>query len=218
MKSVRPVLRYALIASVLVISSVAAVPAARAQAVQAIEDLSGMVFISFAPLPQNSDQPTVIFMEDGEIRQDMTVSLEEARAQTDYSWLLPTWMPDGYVLAEDEVSVISLKDETVALNIKWQKEMEVVLLYVSPAGEEELVVPQGGDVTETEVNGNPAFLMSSEFSISAVPLANGTPGPDIVVDHIYPLVSLSWMQDGVLYTLSGSLSPEDVLRMAESLQ
>lgn len=221
MKSFRPILRYAMLMLLIAFALIVAVPAARAQAAQAFE----VVFISFASLPQNSEQPTILYFEDGELAPSAgelvpseTVSLAEAREQADFPWLLPTWAPEGYALAEDEVTVISLKDEVVGLNVRWDNEQGVITLMVNPADENGLVPPQGGDVTEIEVNGNPAFFMSSEFSISAVPMTNGTPGPDIVIDQIYPIQSLTWIQDGVQYNLSGSLSKEDALRMAESLQ
>lgn len=214
MKPLRPILRYAAIAVLVAIALIVAVPKVRAQAAQAIE----VVFISFASLPENSEQPTILYLEDAELAPSKTVSLAEAREQAGYPLLLPTWAPEGYALAEDEVTVISLNDETVGLYIQWNSEQGVITLMVNPAGENELAPPQGGDLTELEVNGNPAYLMTSEFSISAVPVTDGTPGPDIVVDQIYPIVTLSWKQDGIQYNLSGGFSQEDALRMAESLQ
>ncbi len=213
MRPARPILKYALTASLIAVLSMAAVPSARAQAIQAFENLSEIVFISIGPLPQNSEQPTII-----EIRPGQFMNLEEARAQAKYPVLIPTWSPEGYTLADNEVSVTSLKNEVVGLNIKWQSEQEVIFLYVTPANEEGLTPPQGGDVIEMEVNGEAAFLFSSEFSISAAPLPDGTPGPDVVINQTTPIVSLSWIQDGVQYNLSGSLSAEDALKMAESMR
>jgi len=214
MKTFKPILRFAMLMLLVAFALIAAVPAARAQAAEAFE----VVFISFAALPQNSDQPTVLFLEDDKLMPSETVPLAEAREQVDYSLLLPTWAPEGYVLAEDEVTMVSLKDEVVGLNIRWDHEQGVITLMVNPADENGLVRPEGGEVTELEVNGNPGFLMSNELSISAVPMTDGTPGPDIVIDQTLPIVSLSWIQDGVQYNLSGSVSKEDILRMAESLQ
>jgi len=214
MKSFKPILRYAAIFLLVAIALVAAVPAARAQAAEAFE----VVFISFAPLPGNSEQPTVIFWEAGEAAPGETLPLSEARERVSFPLLIPGWSPEGYVLAENEVTVILLKDDAVGLNFKWESEQGVISLIVSSAGEDGLEALQSGDVTELEVNGNPAFLTMNEFSVSAVPLTDGTPGSDIVVDQIYPIASLSWIQDGVQYNLSGSLSQEDALKMAESLQ
>lgn len=214
MKTFKPILRFAMLMLLVAFALIAAVPAARAQAAEAFE----VVFISFVALPQNSDQPTVLFLEDDKLMPSETVPLAEAREQVDYSLLLPTWAPEGYVLAEDEVTMVSLKDEVVGLNIRWDHEQGVITLMVNPADENGLVRPEGGEVTELEVNGNPGFLMSNELSISAVPMTDGTPGPDIVIDQTLPIVSLSWIQDGVQYNLSGSVSKEDILRMAESLQ
>lgn len=211
MKSFKPLLRYAMLMLLLAFVLIAAVPTARAQAAQVF----AAVFMSSEPLPQNSEQPV---LEGSELVPVEMVSLAEAHEQLNYPLLLPIWAPEGYVLAEDEVTLVSLRDEVMGVYVRWFSEEGVITLMINPVDQNGLVRPQGGEVTELEVNGNPAFLMRSEFSVSAVPMTDGTPGPDIVINPTSPIISLSWIQDGVQYDLSGSLSEEDILRMAESLQ
>jgi hypothetical protein len=192
MKPVKPILRYAFIALLAAAVSVAAVPAARARAGEVFEKVADILFISSDTLPGNGETPVVMMMVDGEANPEDVMPLMDAKDELSFTTLSPAWLPEGYILNENEAGVLRISDDVaVGLHIKWTRGEEQIDFYAIRAEDNE---PLGAG-QQTEVNGNPAIISTMD-----------------------KISSLTWIQDGVRYTLSGVISAEDMIRMAKSAQ
>lgn len=117
------------------------------------------------------------------------LTLEEARAAVDFALLMPAELPEGATL----VDVMKVSET-------------VVLRYESAAGP--FAISQG---TDTEAMKSP--------STSGEPVTlRGTTGTLFFTNRAGTKVFLVWSEDGRAFTVSGAISVDEALRVAESLR
>lgn len=190
MKPVRSIFRYAIAALLIAVLSVAAVPAARAQASEVIKVV--YVFLSTGPVPVTNDPPVEVDSQGGTIgvapKIDVQImSLADALAKFDTIIPLPAWSPDGYVLDKENVEVTFVDNKAYQLHIHWSNGESRIDLYVTVDAQQEepqMVTQQSGDAVI------------------------GATTNDL----------LDWVQNGVRYDLMGNISAEEMSKMAASLQ
>ncbi len=217
MRSWKPLLRYALIALFVLMVSVAAVPAARAQAGDVFNKVVDIIFVGSGPLPTGPDAPTIISLENGKPNPEEVMALTEAQQQLSFTPMLPTWSPDGYVLNENEAAVMSAEEQVIGLHVKWNNgENQIDLYAVKFEGEPTLPDIEGAQ--KVEVNGVPALLTTTSISVYIPQSQTDTQGSGTVIVGDAAVNGLQWIQDGISYNLNGAIPAEDLLRMAESMQ
>lgn len=123
-----------------------------------------------------------------EDRRPKPVTLEEARAQVEFPLLVPGYVPAGVTL----VDVLSMEEAIILRYDHSETSFTVVQGFVS--GRKSL--PPDSQKSEVSVRGQPAILIS-----------DGGPG------HI-----LTWTENGVVITIAGHISRDEILKVAESLQ
>lgn len=129
----------------------------------------------------------VINVEDS---QPQPLTLDEARAQAEFTLLVPTYVPEGATLIE----VLSV-DDAFVLRYDHAAVSFTIMQRLSSSEAEEL--PDGLVLVDIEVRGQEAVLITSEGLGKSF---------------------LTWTEDGVEIVIAGQISPEEILKVAESLQ
>jgi len=134
------------------------------------------------------DGAQVINIED---KRPTPITLDEARAQADFTLLVPTYLPEGATLidvfvidgAEDGAFVLYYDHATTSFTVMQGSSPEV--------GE-----TPNGQTAEVTVRGQVASLITDGLGNSF----------------------LTWTEDGVIITIAGHISQDEILKVAESLQ
>lgn len=132
--------------------------------------------------------------------QEKPATLEEIQKDCPFTIKTPGYLPDGYVLKEVRKDDVSKSVFEVTQIFARQNKEHIVFNHMSITGE--AVRGQGYDTDDTTVhdvlvNGKPALLLVREK------------------DHT---ASLSWDEGIMVYRIAGILSPEEAVKMAESLE
>lgn len=131
-----------------------------------------------------------------------TMRLSQAQQEVPFTFGRPTWAPDGYRFKDYQVGVLEFEGRHI-VSLHWQKSLErgVVLMATdSPADDEADFLVPAGSIRIRAINGRPAALVRGHWQESPLP------------------TTLVWEHDGIVYSLSGTISEENMLRMAESMQ
>ncbi|CAM3802024.1 DUF4367 domain-containing protein [Marinicrinis lubricantis] len=117
-------------------------------------------------------------------------SVEEAKASFGEELLLPTFVPEGFTLLE-----------MAATGIEGEAARDIIFTYVSDDKTLSFVASR-----------NTASFQKEMFSPIKIEDTDG------YVLEQPELIELFWIVDGIQYSITGSLSADEALRMAESLE
>jgi outer membrane lipoprotein-sorting protein len=116
------------------------------------------------------------------------ITLDEARAQADFPLLLPGYVPEGVTL----VDVLSM-GEAIILHYDHS---ETSFTIIQGSVEDGVSLPVDSQESGVTVRGQTATLFSDNASNNL----------------------LTWMEDGVTITIAGSISQDEIIKVAESLE
>lgn len=123
-----------------------------------------------------------------EDKQPESITLDQAQAQTDFDLLLPTYLPDGTTL----VDVLAVEG---AIILRYNHtETSFTIVQGLPIGQ--MPAPPGSQKAEVTVRGQTGNLISDGG----------------------PANLLNWTEDGVVITIAGQISEDEILKVADSLQ
>lgn len=121
-------------------------------------------------------------------------SLQHALDEMDVpSDMVPTWIPEGYVLNKVEVDETPIQRNYIALYVKDEKLFNITIRYLIESDPQRIEANE--DIVETfVVNGNKYFIMHNNERTKAV-----------------------WTTDLYEYSISGELTIEEIKKMIESI-
>lgn len=238
MKPNKPIFHYAIAALLIGLVSVAAVPSARAQVMKIFQPAVYFMYTT-EPMPA-STTPGIAAPISGEVATEDIMDLASAQAQVGFKTLLPTWLPEGFVLSQNGAAVMRAQDKVIGLHVYWESDTARIDLFATP-DEGQAALPDVENSKKIEVNGQPAVLINLNVvtlpqsdagePVEVIPLeqTNGPSqmGPSQVdaeqTETVIPVSAqtyvLEFMQDGVRYTITVSaVSEDDLIKVAESLQ
>lgn len=183
--------RNALAGAFLIAMMILLSPAARVSASQAFDTFVDIIIV-------DDETP------DGEsIYYPGYMTLSEVQSHVNFNLLLPAWVPEGFTMIEDEITVVDLVEGNASVTIYWRMdERQIELVETNFDGDVGMIEMK--DALLVDVNGYTA----SVFSLTTDYFDRG-PVTDSVVQ---------WLGDGIVYFLRGEISQEDLLRVARSLQ
>lgn len=131
----------------------------------------------------------------------VTMSQAEAQAALPFTFEVPAWAPEGFVL-QDAVEVVRPASGPgyTSVSLTWLNADESAL-YLQVAQAEQRALGAAGSTEEVVINGQPATLVRTSR---------------LGVERLV----LTWPRGGLTYTLTadpGAASPDDLRRMAESI-
>jgi hypothetical protein len=177
-------------------------PNARAAFNGLIVEIGGMTFLE----PDETEmQATPIPESQITIVPEELIPLAEAQAKLPYEINLPTWVPDGFVMAT--TVRISYFPRATPVTITWNSSNpRAAIIELMIFGKRVSWVVDTADVSEVEVSGQPAALVGGSWNADT---GQWTSGSDL---------TLSWMKGEEMYRLSApGGTVEDLIRMAESI-
>jgi hypothetical protein len=178
--------------------------------------------------------------------QPVTLSLDEARSQLPLAFGLPAWLPEGFAM-NDAVQVILPGEQEVVLrdvsgavtgtqrmhmsmssvHVGWQDEtgrsLNLHVSRVPPQPEGFPVFPspvQPGSVTEQQVGGAPAALVTGQYGWRIASKPGEPPDWDKPEMMVSESTDLYWSWGDVRYSLHNhrhTIPIEDLLRIANSI-
>ena len=194
-------LTFAAAVGIALIAALAFLPSARAAFNGLIVEVGGFTFIE----PDEAEQGTPIPESQITTVPEDFLPLEEARAKLPYEISLPTWVPDGFTMSN--TVRITHWPQVTPVTITWNSSnprAAIIELMIFDRRMGWLV--DTDDVSEVEVNGEPAALVG------------GTWDADTGTWNNKMDLSLSWMKGEEMYRLSApGGTVEDLIRMAESI-
>jgi hypothetical protein len=160
------------------------------------------------------------------------LTVEEAKEILRFDFKVPTWAPEGYTF-DNRICGLNMSTNFASLSLGWQGPDEYSGIHIMPQNlrwfnmaSQEYEVGTGstfpvglGSYEEVEVNGQPAVLVHGSWDDPW----NRQPPPEgkweLKWDKTQGL-QLYWVEGEVLYWLNtlAEVSPEDLIRMAESAQ
>jgi hypothetical protein len=181
---------------------IAMVPGVRARFEEILKQIGGLTVFITDQYP-GVDDPTIVPSD--------VLTLEEARARLDFEFNLPTWVPEGLTLSEDEVRASNI---TPKLSLTWLDENmagRILVLSVSKAEPDVQFVVGPNSVTEVMVNDITATLIRGGWYVDTQSWRDDGSR------------TLRWQMNGVAYQLTtgnetwGGLSDEELIQVAESI-
>lgn len=211
MKLVKPIFRYVFAALLVGLVSVAAVPSVRAEVVKIFQPMVYFVYTT-EPIP-TSTTPGLAAPISGEDATEDTMALDAVEEQVGFKTLLPTWLPEGFVLSQNVASIMRASDKVIGLHVYWESDTSRIDVYATPE-EGETTLPDVENSKIVEVNGQTAVLINlgALSQVDAGQTATVIP----LSEQAYVL---EFTQDGVHYTITGNtVTEDDLIKVAESLQ
>jgi outer membrane lipoprotein-sorting protein len=132
--------------------------------------------------------PEGVQVTDLEDLRPTTITLDEARSQADFPLLLPGYLPDGATLIE----VLAMGEAIILRYNHSDTSFTVVQGVVA----DRMPAPPGSQKTEVSVRGQTATLFSDAGSSNLV----------------------TWEENGVVITIAGHISQDEIVKVAESLK
>lgn len=204
--ALRRPLRWALAALVVGGLLMAGLPAARAGLAEVLREIGGMVFNETDQYPGGTDG--------GETLAERTLTLAEARQALPFTFSLPTWAPEGYVLDEQSVAVLADPRFTLSYaRLRWLSPEGTSYIYL-------MVDFNAGETTVGEVSVGPGSVETVQVNGQPAALVRGSWGYDTQVWGADDLMFLLWLRGELAYRMSGvegEVSAEDLIRMAQSI-
>lgn len=237
MKPIKPIFRYVFATLLIGLVSVAAVPTARAQVMKIFQPVVYFMYTT-EPMPA-STTPGIAAPISGEFAIEDIMDLASAQAQVGFKTLLPTWLPEGFVLSQNRAAVMRAQDKVIGLHVYWESDTSRIDLYATP-DEGQATLPDVENSKKIEVNGQTAVLVNlgapsqvdAGQTVEVSPLSEQTNGPsqlglsqvdagqnETVIPVSAQTYVLEFTQDGVRYTITVSaVTEDDLIKVAESLQ
>lgn len=243
----RLVLRASAVAAILLVAVlllIATVPSVRAAFDHIMQQRFGLVLVEPTQEVTTATDPTETELEEGEILIEVTIppiSLEEVQGQIPFTIPLPTILPEGLELwaarvgagphgenmDEDGNRIVIEPPVQVILHFKPDEENRPQYHPEATLGLEIFnqtnlaggYAVQTGSEEEVEVNNNSAIFVQGAWI--TIEENEPTYSNSMIWDATADVAMLSWEANGFTYVLSGSylgLSPEDYIRIAESVQ
>jgi len=192
---------------------VTAIPTVRAQTIEFIKHIGDMTFV-LVDLNRLPTPPPVPTLAEGEtpVGPEPTINVERALELFPIKLTLPTWIPAGYVLSDQvffehnkyrDSATFTWNNPRLVTPTAWNFPISLYVGYPGPGVGEE--VPRNL-LQETTVNGIPAAIVRGGM--------NGMTGK-----YDIPIIRLMWIDHDATYEMTApdSTSPEDLIRMAESM-
>jgi hypothetical protein len=185
-----------------------ALPEVRAQVNRYVQNFITLYFGDVQLFVQRSDTITASTNEyafqSGHV-ETTSMSISDAQALLPFD--VPTWAPEGFVLADTvKVSIYSFRDTMIALT--WKREEDAIALTILDNPTPEIPVGSSVSSRSVTVNDTEAVIFTGSWIQEGDSMRWG--GEQI---------SLVLSRDNVAYWLtSESVSEEDLIRMAESLE
>ena len=183
---------------------VATSPTIRAQFAEVVRTIGGLTIKQTEVYPGGADKDITIIPE-------QTLNLAEARVAVPFTFNLPTWVPEGFVLQEG--AVLLAEEPFSRLALKWVDSTgsgRSLNLDVAQANTETTWVVGPDSVEVTEVNSQPAAIIRGGWDYDNKEWSQAL-----------DVLTLRWQQGDVEYLLmtsGGRLSVDDLIRVAESVQ
>jgi hypothetical protein len=179
-------------------------PSARAKFLDVVREVGGLNYT------ETLDYPMVSPGGKEKLLPKKTMTLEDALQTFSTDIQMPTYLPEGYVLLEDEVKVVgSGNNADNFIIIRWKNQNDsrqhVISLMIKQQNESGGFLVGPGSVTEVSINGQPAALTQGAWSYDTKQWSDM---PHFQVLH--------WIKDGMVYQLLGDDASE-LIKMAESL-
>lgn len=180
-----------------------AFPSARAAVLEAILKIGGITFVETEGIETGGE----------ETWSEQVMSLAEAQATLPFTFQVPTWAPEGYVLDDDNVAVAHPFPEVTSVRMKWENAAtgSAIRLWIVYATVEnwEMRSQVGSDAVEkVNVSGQEAALVQGGWDYETGQYT--TEG----------LQTLEWKVGQVYYALSGlqsRVTVDELVSMAESM-
>ena len=185
------------------IGALAFSPSARAAIATLFREIGGITFIG---PDETSDQEPASPDEEVTVPEE-TLTLDEARAKLPYTFNLPTWVPEGYVLGE-YVRITYFPNNNTPVSLTWMKPQEVggdipIILVIGPRVN---WLVDLDSVEEVQINGQPAGLVGGGWNADTGQWESDAN------------LALTWMKGDVMYQLrSPGATVEELIQMAESI-
>ena len=211
MKPIKPIFRYVFASLLIGLVSVAAVPSARAQVMKIFQPVVYFVYTT-EPIPTSTTPGLAAPISGEEVIED-TMDIASAQAQVGFKTLLPTWLPEGFVLSQNGAAIMRAPDKVIGLHVYWESDTSRIDVYATPE-EGETILPDVENSKKVEVNGQTAVLVNL-----GVPSQADAGQTATVIPLSAQTYELEFTQDGVRYTITVSaVSEDDLIKVAESLQ
>jgi outer membrane lipoprotein-sorting protein len=123
-----------------------------------------------------------------EDKRPKPITLDEARARAGFPLLLPSYLPEGVTL----IDVLAMGE---AIILRYDHS-PISFTIIQGTGDDTMPLPAGSQQSEVTVRGQTATLYSDGGSSNL----------------------LTWTENGVVITIAGHISQDEILKVAESLQ
>jgi outer membrane lipoprotein-sorting protein len=134
------------------------------------------------------DIPEGAKVTDMEDKRPTPITLDEARARAGFPLLLPGYLPEGVTL----IDVLAMGE---AIILRYDHS-PISFTIIQGSGDDTMPMPVGSQQSEVTVRGQTATLFSDGGSSNL----------------------LTWTENGVVITIAGHISQDEILKVAESLQ
>jgi outer membrane lipoprotein-sorting protein len=134
------------------------------------------------------DIPEGAKVTDMEDKRPTPITLDEARARAGFPLLLPGYLPEGVTL----IDVLAMGE---AIILRYDHS-PISFTIIQGSGDDTMPLPVGSQQSEVTVRGQTATLFSDGASSNL----------------------LTWTENGVVITIAGHISQDEILKVAESLQ
>lgn len=153
-------------------------------------------------------------------------SIDEAREVLRFSFMVPAWAPDGFTFSDEICSFEDLHYLSRSAFLNWEDAAKNTAMSLDLRNLEQeppsLLTPVSpGSYEEVQVHEQPAVLIRGDWNWGEAPWANGQMSS--VEEYEYKwdkkrALQLYWVDGEILYRLytSANVSPEDLIKMAES--
>lgn len=181
------------------IAALAFSPTAQASFNHLVRQIGGITFfgpdetVDQPPLPES--QITIV--------PEQTLPLSEARAKLPYAISLPTWVPEGFMMATS-VRISYFGTKYTPVEITWSGSDPMVGGIILTVGQPVQWLVDTDHLQEVQITGQPAGLTGGNWDADS----GQWTGDD---------QTLTWMKGAVMYRLSSRLPVEDLIRVAESI-
>jgi hypothetical protein len=175
-------------------------PSARAAFNSLVRQIGGMTFIG----PDETVTQTPIPESEITIVPEEILPLDEARAKVPFDISLPTWVPEGFMMATS-VRISYFGTKYTPVEITWYGSDPRVGNIILTVGQQVEWLVDMDHLQEVQINGEPAGLTGGGWDADSGQWLGSN-------------ATLTWMKGDVMYQLSSPGAPvEELIRMAESI-
>jgi hypothetical protein len=188
--------------SLVLVMALVVSPVARASVVTFLREIGGILFNETWEYPGGTEEET--------LAPEQTLGLEAARAILPFTFGLPTWMPEGYVM-EPMVRIVHFNEGFTPVSISFKKPIaegrdDAIELVVGQNTPSWVIGPESAEIVS--IHGQEAALIQGSWN-------SQTRRWEVELGGL----TLSWAREEVLYQLStaANVHKDDLIRIAESI-